>query len=283
MMNLSKAGQGSLRAAWEDELIALDRGSEPKMPRSDEFIGFADFWQRSHDSGSVGSPNHGDEGLRGFEALRQAPDERELAQQEATRIIAEAREEAIRLQNEARENGRIEGQQQGRAEARDEYADRVASLAKALAEIRGQRRGIMEHYREDIWELVKTLTDRLVYHEVSVNPGVIRDCLREAMGFVVQNSQVKAYVNPDDFSHLKEAGIMDSGLWGGKNRIQLLEDAAVARGGCRLQSSFGEIDATLENRRKKLYHAVELAFKAALRKNDSDDEQPPAAATSAGD
>ncbi len=239
------------------------------LPEGEEFVSFADFWQR------VGEPTSGQQDGETEAAAPPRPrDPREIAREEAAEILAQAREEAARLQQEAREKGKAQGEKEGRAKAEKEYAARIRQLEQMAAALRDLRRELFDRYQEELLTLVKSVSERLVRHEVSVNPLVIRACFQEAMGFVVENSLVKVHISPDDFHHLKEAGLADPSMFGGKNRVQLVEDPTVSAGGCLLKSSFGEIDATLENGREKLYEAVDRAFMAALA-GAGREEMPP--------
>lgn len=240
------------------------------LPDGEEFVSFADFWQK------VGEPTGGqrEDGEPAAAAPPRPRDPREIARQEAAEILSQAGEEAARLQREAREKGKAQGEKEGRAKVEKEYAARIRQLEQVAAGLRDLRRELFDRYQEELLALVKSVSERLVRHEVSVNPLVIRACFREAMGFVVENSLVKAHLSPDDFHHLKEAGLADPSLFEGKNRVQLVEDPTVSAGGCLLKSSFGEIDATLENGRERLYEAVDRAFMAALA-GAGPDELPP--------
>lgn len=198
----------------------------------------------------------------------------ELARLEAERVLAEAEKEALKIREEAKEQGLLEGRCQGESEGRKEYAAKSRELQKILLEIQAQRRAVIQRYREDLLTLVKAMTDRLVQYEVSLNPLVIKACFRNAMEYVVENSLVKAHLSPESFQHLKEEGLNDPSLFGGRNRVQLLEDPSVAPGGCRLESTFGEVDATLESCREKLYQDIDRAFQAALEVEAAEDEPP---------
>ncbi|HSR37135.1 MAG TPA: FliH/SctL family protein, partial [Desulfurivibrionaceae bacterium] len=118
--------------------------------------------------------------------------------------------------------------------------------------------------------------DRLVHHEISVNPLVIQACLQQAMTFVVENSLVKVHLHSDDLHRIKEISLENPALFEGKNRVQLVEDPAIGQGGCLLKTSFGEIDATIEGGKAKLYEAVEQAFLAALAADAGEGGSPSA-------
>lgn len=249
-----------------DRFVELEAIRNQKTPRAEEFVSLVDLWRRSHPPDQSGKTPGAPE--------QESLDELGLARREAEQIVEAARAEAVRLQAEAEQRGRVEGERQGRIEVEKEYADRLDGLGKLLQSAAAQRGMIIRRYREEMLLLATTMADRLVQHEVSVNPAVIERCFRNALEYVVENSQVMAHLNPNDFRHLQEAGLADPALLGGKNRVQLVEDPAISAGGCMLKSSFGEVDATLDNCRDKLYRAVDLAFQAAMAQEGAAAEEP---------
>ncbi|ADH85884.1 FliH/SctL family protein [Desulfurivibrio alkaliphilus] len=259
-----------------DEFVELagDQGQAP--PDASEFLSFVELWQRTREKASAVKTEEGSRELA-MEPEPEEPDPVEEARRQAAEIMAAAQKEAERLHQEAMEKGRAEGEKKGRAEAKKEYSARLAELKKLLAEIQLQRGAIIQRYREDLLALVQVMTDCLVHHETATNPQVIRACLQKATDFVVENSSVQAFVNPDDLRNLREAGLREPALLGGKNRIELVADPALARGGCLLKSAFGEVDATLDNSREKLYQAVSRSFQAVLAAHADEDEEPPPA------
>jgi flagellar assembly protein FliH len=72
------------------------------------------------------------------------------------------------------------------------------------------------------------------------------------------------HLHSDDFQHIKEITLEDPSLLQGARRFELIDDPAVNRGGCLLQTDFGEIDATLDTCRERLFALVDQAFQDAL-------------------
>ena len=262
---LPKGGQaagGKVPQAMGGRLAAL--------PKSDEFLSLTDFWKRGE------LP----QGKAGGEAATPKPapvrDERELARQQAEEIVRQAQAEAGRIEQEARDRGFAEGEAAGRAAGRAEYEARVRELGSFLETLQQQRAEVYGRYQREILAIIDTMVDRLVHHEVSVNPLVIQACLKEAMAFVVENSLVKIHLHSEDLHRVKEISLENPTLFEGKNRVQLVEDPAISQGGCLLKTSFGEIDATLEGCRAKLSEAVEQAFLAALAADGAEGGTPAA-------
>lgn len=242
------------------------------LPRSDEFLSLTDVWQRT---GALASQQSGGSPKRAQPAIR---DERELARRQAEEIVKQAQAEAARIEQEARDKGFAEGEAKGQAEGKARYDAQVQQLGALLGILQEQRGEVLRRYEQELFTLVKTMVDRLVYHEASVNPLVIQGCLQNAMGMVVENSLVKVHLHPEDMHRIKEISLENPAFFEGKSRVQLVEDPAVSQGGCLLKTSFGEIDATLENCKEKLYEAVDRAFMAALAADAAGGGNPPPAA-----
>jgi len=214
---------------------------------TDEFLSFEDFWQVKSDSAEAEK-----------KVKRKSP--HEIAMEEAVEIIRQAGDKAESIRQEAYAEGKAEGQAAGLAQ----YTRQVEEFAVLFAALAGEREAVLQQHEESMFVLITTMVDRLVHHEVSVNPLVIQACLKKAMEYVVENSTVQIHLHGDDFGRLKKASLENSRLIEGKNRIQLVEDPNISVGGCFLKTDFGEIDATLENCKARLYAAVEQAFIAAI-------------------
>jgi len=224
---------------------------------TEEFLSFEDFWQAKPGSAEAKERER-----------RKSP--QEIAMEEAAEIIRQAGEQADKLKDEAYAEGLAKGEAEGKAAGLAQYEQQRAELAALFTALNGERETVLQQHEEDMLALITTMVDRLVYHEVSVNPLVIQACLKKAMEFVVENSTVQIHLHGDDFARLKKASLEDSKLIEGKNRIQLVEDPNIAVGGCFLKTDFGEIDATLESNKARLYEAVEQAFLAAMAADITD-------------
>jgi len=218
---------------------------------TEDFLSFEDFWQVKPGSAEA-------------KRLEKPKTPQEIAMEEAVEIVRKAGDQAEKLKQDAYAEGLAKGEAEGKAAGLAQYEQRLQEFAALLTALDGEREALLRQHQESMLALITTMVDRLVYHEVSVNPLVIQACLQKAMEFVVENSTVQIHLHSDDFGRLKKASLENSRLIEGKNRIQLVEDPNIAEGGCFLKTDFGEIDATLENCKTRLYAAVEQAFFAAM-------------------
>ena len=179
-------------------------------------------------------------------------------------MVAKANAEKERIEKEAFEKGFAQGEEAGRISGKKEFDEKIAQALKVIAALEEERASVHKQHEKDLLVLVKTMVERLVGHEVSVNPLAIQNCLHKALEFVVRDSTVQVHLHAEDFQRIKEMSLEDPSLLEGKQRIELLEDPSVSQGGCLLKTDFGEIDATLENCKEKLFDIVDRAFLAAL-------------------
>lgn len=216
------------------------------------------------------------------EEIEQGPDLLEIARQqlevskaEGQRLIQAAEARVAQLEKEAYEKGFLKGEAEGRLVGEQALDEKISQAAQVIAAVKAERQRICALYEKDIFTLVVAMVEQLVHHEVSVNHRVIEKCLHKALGFVVDNSQVVVHLHPEDFLRIKDAVVEDPLFIAQVDRVELMEDPATSQGGCLLETTFGEIDVTLENCKEKLLKAVERSFLAALSETDSEiDEEP---------
>jgi len=231
---------------------------------TEEFLSFEDFWQAKPGSAEA-------------KRLARHRSPQEIAMEEAAEILRQAGEQAATIREKAYVEGKAAGEAEGKAAGLAQYAKQQQEFAALLTALDGEREAVLRQHEESMLALITAMVDRLVYHEASVNPLVIQACLKKAMEFVVENSTVRIHLHGDDFGRLKKASLENSRLIEGKNRIQLVEDPNVAVGGCFLKTDFGEIDATLETCKARLYAAVEQAFLAAMAEDTTERQELSAA------
>jgi len=161
------------------------------------------------------------------------------------------------LEQEAYEKGFAQGQKDGEELGRRQYE----TLANRLKEIlKGLEKTLSEHIlalEPQLFTLLKLMTEKLVLKEVSVSPEVIKNCLREALTRVVEQTQVKIHLHPDDVEFLEEIlGELREEFARVKD-FEIVSDPSLSRGGCLLETDFGLIDATLDRRWREILARLE--------------------------
>ena len=164
--------------------------------------------------------------------------------------IAGIREEARLIgYEEGHAAGYADGLAIGRAEAAREleHLQSVAlTFGTALAEAD-------ETIANDVLELALQLARGMLRTALEVKPELIIPVVREAIGYLPVLQQPDLLIlNPDDALLIKAAmGVeLDKGGW------RIVDDAQVARGGCRIDTASNQIDAQAGSRWTRLTAAL---------------------------
>jgi type III secretion system HrpE/YscL family protein len=166
------------------------------------------------------------------------------ASAEAARLVEAARREAAeivagaeRAREEARQSGFREGFEQG-----------AGQWAEALRAARARVAEAARKAQPEIVRLALRVAEKILRQRIEARPDAIVPMVDEALrAFLAQNqTRVVLRVHPDD----EKALGAHRQRWLDRNptigALVLVPDEAIGRGGCRLESESGTVDATLE-------------------------------------
>ncbi|MCC6301888.1 MAG: flagellar assembly protein FliH [Gammaproteobacteria bacterium] len=158
------------------------------------------------------------------------------------------------------ELGRREGLEKGAALAR-EKADRIEAILNLLARPLHQ---LDEGVVEEVSSLALTIARHVVRRELRTDPGQIVAVVQRAAAILpVASRNVRLFVNPADAETLREhlvAPQEEPSGW------KILEDPALARGGCRVETDNSRIDASVERQ----FAALAAELLGGERQEDGD-------------
>lgn len=190
------------------------------------------------------------------------------AQQQAEQLLAEAQAEARAIRDKAATegiaNGRAEGMARGLEEGRQSghaaaLAEGKANLTKlaqtltaAVAEIDASRRALESQGVAEVVKLAAAIARRVTKRQAVIDPKVLEANLSEAMKLVVHASDVRVAVNPSQKQQLEQVLPQLQLQWPNLEHVELIEDASIGAGGCRVFTANGHIDADLDTQLDRL-------------------------------
>jgi len=161
-------------------------------------------------------------------------------------IDAEARLEGLRT-------GHAEGYEAGRREALAEGAPRIARMDELLAALTGDLARLDRDLALEVVQLGLAVARKLVGAGLRAQPELVQASVEEALRHLAHaQTPVQVVVHPEDAlivrAYLERAP--RAAAW------SLEEDARLARGGCRVETATGEVDATLAQRWERVTAAL---------------------------
>jgi len=154
-------------------------------------------------------------------------------------------EELEALQKRAYEEGLARGYEAARAEIRQ----RTQRLLETLDFLQAPLQKLDEEVELQLSQLALHIGSQLLQRESRADPDVIRSIIKQALSFLpVSSRNVKVRMNPDDMLLLQQSGVeLEQESW------QALADHGISRGGCFVESTTAQVDASLETRLKEVF------------------------------
>lgn len=162
---------------------------------------------------------------------------------------ADPQAELAALREAARAEGYAEGLAAGRVEG-----EQACGRMKQLAESFSSTLDNLDFRLADmVLELALDVARQVVAGELAARPERILDVVNLALKQMAETSrEARLLLNPDDAAlvrpHLDQ--VLD------KNRLRIVEDVRIVRGGCLIETSQGDLDATLPARWRQVVQVL---------------------------
>lgn len=166
-----------------------------------------------------------------------------------TAIVLPAAEKMEQIQQQAQQDGYATGYREGAHKVAAE-AMRLQEIASALNE---ESQRIEQRLAEDLLSLALAISKQVMRQALKLKPELILAVINEVLNQVSQTTMRSQLVlNPDDAvivrTHLGDQ-LARSGC-------EIVVNPEIQRGGCRIHTPEGDIDATLENRWQRVVAAI---------------------------
>ena len=161
----------------------------------------------------------------------------------------DAETELAALREAARAEGYAEGMAAGRVEG-----EQACGRMKQLAESFSSTLDNLDFRLADmVLELALDVARQVVAGELAARPERILDVVNLALKQMAETSrEARLLLNPDDAAlvrpHLDQ--VLD------KNRLRIVEDVRIVRGGCLIETAQGDLDATLPARWRQVVQVL---------------------------
>ncbi|MBP5602794.1 MAG: flagellar assembly protein FliH [Treponema sp.] len=192
------------------------------------------------------------------------------AKSQANQIIADAEAERDRLKNEAETTGYEKGHQEGFEKGSQEVERLIDRMHRILEAVMQRREEILADTESQIVELVILMARKVIKILSENQKNVVMANTLAALKKVKTRGEVTLRVNLEDVkltsSHAQEFIEHVENIKG----ITVLEDSAVERGGCIVETDFGAIDARISSQLQELENKIlEVSPVKNIKRTDS--------------
>ena len=163
---------------------------------------------------------------------------------------------------ETRMRAREEGRAEGIAEARARIEPALAAVAAAERQIREREEEFLRAAERSAVELAIAIAEKIVGGTVAARPETVLDVVGGALLRTAARHRLVIEVNPDDMELVSDSADGLAARLGGVQRLDVVAERRIERGGCIVRTEEGEIDASIGS---QLERVAELLAEAGRR------------------
>jgi flagellar assembly protein FliH len=163
------------------------------------------------------------------------------------------------LERDAFAKGFAQGERAGLEAAGQRGEAMLRRLTETLEELTVVRDRMIHQTERQMVELSLAIARRIVNREVAIDRDLLIAMARVALDRLGEAAHITVRLHPEDFA---VTGAAQAAQLAGSN-VEVVADARIARGGCRIDSDLGVLDAGIESQLQEVARAL-LGDEAAV-------------------
>ena len=165
---------------------------------------------------------------------------------DAAKIVVKAQQEAAAVRTQAQAQGRQAAMAEVDQMIQRQLATVIPALRQAILDIHQAKQAWLAQWETAGIHLAAEIAKRLIRRELSRQPEIPLTLIREALQLAAGNGSVRLLLNTVDHRALGSQVQLLVQEMSGLGETQIVADASVSPGGCRVETRFGSIDQTFE-------------------------------------
>ncbi|MBN1799273.1 MAG: flagellar assembly protein FliH [Spirochaetales bacterium] len=227
------------KSRWEEERSQKIKDAEAEAERiikDAEAVAFDEVKKKNNQAQKIKQ-----------EAEAEAKQKIEEAKKQAEELEAEVKQKVERIENQAYEKGYRDGHEQGFNGGKDEVQRLIDRLHVIMTKAIDKRNEIIEESETQIINLVLLIAKKVIKVISENQKNVVINNVIQALRKLKSRGDVVIRVNLSDLDltteHIKDFMSMVENV----KSITVLEDSSVDKGGCIIETDFGQIDARISS------------------------------------
>lgn len=174
------------------------------------------------------------------------------ARAEAAEIVAAADNQAADIRRQAAEAGCKAAMQEFEKIVAAQVAPAIDALRQTVTQLHCEKQAWISHWETRAVQLATAIAARVIRREVRHQPEITLGLVSEALDLAAGSPNVRLHLNPEDYNSL---GVQVQSLMDAMSSLgdaEVIPDAAVGQGGCRVETRFGTIDQQIETQLQRI-------------------------------
>ena len=177
------------------------------------------------------------------------------AQWQVEEQLTQAQQEATRLQQEAYTHGVTLGREEGKEECQKELHAALAAFTQTVQRLCRFEEQLVSHFTPEIIRLALAISEKIVGVTVLEDPHITASVLERAKATVPHARHIEIWLHPVDYELLQtlRPDLVQTSDGGGR-KVSIFRSEEISRGGCRVETEMGTVDATIPVQFEEISH-----------------------------
>lgn len=189
----------------------------------------------------------------GITKLQKASIEGKIEEQALIRL-KEVQEKAYQ---EAYELGLVEGREKAYEDVKGDLVERLDKIDSLLATFEVVKEKLLADNEAHLMKLLFQVASRIALREIKDNESSIVEVIRQALEDAQSEERITLRLAQRDLEFIEDLRSRSSRDTSFLERLKLEPSESIKEGGCILETNYGSIDATIEERLERVWKALE--------------------------
>lgn len=194
------------------------------------------------------------------EILRKAEERAKKIQKDSQihveEVLAQSKRDATEAIVRAEEEGRIRGFDEALRRYSEEVDHIVSRFRGIVAEVVNKKNQIIDRCEKDIMEVVMDLAKKVVKFIAAKDEKVVLRNITSALKKAKQKGKITIRINTEDVQLSNASRKLFAELVENVDDVTFVEDPNMEKGGCVVETLFGDVDASISSQLKEIEKAV---------------------------
>jgi len=192
--------------------------------------------------------------------------ENHYRRKEAADILREAKEKAALLEREAYEKGFAQGEKDGLELGEKKAIEVIENIESLLTELSHLKKEIFKRDEKEILDIIFAIAKKVTHNQMKSDERAVKGTVLSAIDLATEKSHIILMINPEDLDYIEGLKPNLFAEYKELKSIDVTPDPTITRGGCFLETPYGDVDARVETQLERINQCLEEAF--TEREND---------------
>jgi len=188
-----------------------------------------------------------DAGLKAEQAIRETESQAEQiildAELKAEQAIEKAEKKADAIREEAREQGRSEGFEEAVQKGAEDLQAASETLKSLVARMETREAELIQLLTPMLSNLSIEVARKIIHKEIADDSSIVTSQSEKAISRILEREKLLIRVHPSDEGVMKDHKAELKDMFDGIDKIEVIGDSGVERGGCIVETNLVRVDA----------------------------------------